>query len=188
MQVFRLGNFASDMETDSVIGAGKSTLIKILIERCSGGNKLNFQSPMTSGRNDRVPTTGDVHLYADPSTFESATPRLYADCEGFDGGETIPRGLRHRGNGREDHGFNYNQALGPKRSSLRSPLHVEGKKKFKRSRHSAHHNILWSGTENSKKREFSVLHLYPRLLYTFSDTVVFVLRNPRYALNCSARC
>ncbi|KAL2679358.1 hypothetical protein Neosp_010132 [[Neocosmospora] mangrovei] len=29
------------------------------------------------------------------------------------------------------------------------------------------------------KREFSVTQLYPRLLYTFSDVVVFVLRNPR---------
>lgn len=30
-----------------------------------------------------------------------------------------------------------------------------------------------------RKREFAVSQLYPRVLYTFSDVVVFVLRNPR---------
>ncbi|RYC54072.1 hypothetical protein CHU98_g12134 [Xylaria longipes] len=30
-----------------------------------------------------------------------------------------------------------------------------------------------------RKREFAVQHLYPKILYTFSDAVVFVTRNPR---------
>ncbi|KAJ4318374.1 hypothetical protein N0V84_006883 [Fusarium piperis] len=36
-----------------------------------------------------------------------------------------------------------------------------------------------ASTPAVKKREFSVTQLYPRLLYSFSDVVVFVLRNPR---------
>lgn len=39
--------------------------------------------------------------------------------------------------------------------------------------------ISWAKTPNTKKREYAVAQLYPRILYTFSDVVVFVLRNPR---------
>lgn len=158
-----------------VVGAGKSTLIKILIERAQAERRTKLPSPVTSSGNDRLATTGDVHLYADPATLYTSTPMLFADCEGLNGGERIPRGLKHR---------SYNRDDGPereKRSSLRpSLLHVEPKMKLKKSRYSSQRNILWAGTPATKKREFSVTQLYPRLLYTFSDVVVFVLRNPRY--------
>lgn len=39
--------------------------------------------------------------------------------------------------------------------------------------------ITWAKTPNTRKREFAVAQLYPRILYTFSDVVVFVLRSPR---------
>lgn len=38
---------------------------------------------------------------------------------------------------------------------------------------------MWADTPQTQKREFAVGNLYPRILYTFSDVVVFVLRNPR---------
>ncbi|RSL83341.1 hypothetical protein CEP51_004569 [Fusarium floridanum] len=122
-------------------GAGKSTLIKILIQRAQAESRVRFPSPVTSSSNDRIATTGDVHLYAEPSSFSSPTPMLFADCEGLNGG--IRPGSR------------------PK------------------SRYSSQRNILWASTPATMKREFSVTQLYPRLLYTFSDVVVFVLRNPR---------
>ncbi|KAI1362066.1 FabD/lysophospholipase-like protein [Xylaria arbuscula] len=118
-------------------GAGKSTLIKILIN-CLGLDAA-FPSPVTSSNNDRVPTTGDVHLYADPVSYRGKTPMLYADCEGLDGGEAIPRGLRHRAESTES-------------SSARS---------------------------SRAAQQYAVTQLYPRLLYTFSDVVVFVMRNAR---------
>lgn len=101
---------------------------------------------------------------------------LFADCEGLNGGERIPRGLKHRT-------FTRDEASGI-RPTLRPLLHVESKAKLKRSRYSSQRNILWASTPAMKKREYSVTQLYPRLLYTFSDVVVFVLRNPRYDFFC----
>jgi hypothetical protein len=40
-------------------------------------------------------------------------------------------------------------------------------------------DISWANTPEKCKREFAVRHMYPRMLYTFSDIVVFVLRNDR---------
>ena len=41
----------------------------------------------SSGATSLVATSGEVNLYADPSTFGTSSPRLYADCEGLQGGE-----------------------------------------------------------------------------------------------------
>lgn len=38
-------------------------------------------------------------------------------------------------------------------------------------------------TPAKSSREFAVTHLYPLFLYTFSDVVVFVLKNPRSFLS-----
>jgi hypothetical protein len=45
------------------------------------------------GNNSTVggPTSGDVHLYGDPKTIDSQYPLLFADCEGFYGGNSAPR-------------------------------------------------------------------------------------------------
>jgi hypothetical protein len=133
-------------------GAGKSTLIKLLIDRQERGT--SFPSPVTASGNDRIPTTGDVHLYADPSSFNTDAPLLFADCEGLNGGETLPKALREAGSQNE-----------PKRS--------------RKSRHSFPRPIAWANTPQTRKREHAVAVLYPRILYSFSDVVVFVLRNPR---------
>ncbi|KAK7965849.1 uncharacterized protein PG986_000126 [Apiospora aurea] len=79
-------------------GAGKSTLIKLLIDRqdLTSLEGPRYYSPVTSSNHDRLPTTGDVHLYADPSTLYSHTPALFVDCEGLSGGEAMPKQLRHR--------------------------------------------------------------------------------------------
>ncbi|KAI3316635.1 FabD/lysophospholipase-like protein [Xylariaceae sp. AK1471] len=139
-------------------GAGKSTLIKMLIDRLDMtllDRDSPFPSPVTSSSNDRVPTTGDVHLYADPLSYYTKGPILYADCEGLDGGEAVPRGLRHRAKDKLDYAADGTPSTNTQR------------------------NIAWAVTPDTKKREYAVTQLYPRLLYTFSDVVVFVLRNPR---------
>lgn len=103
-----------------------------------------------SSNYDRIPTTGDVHLYADPSTIHTTQPLLLCDCEGLSGGEMLPKQLRNRA---EDLANGY--------------------------RTSQSRRITWAKTPSTKRREYAVAQLYPRLLYTFSDVVVFVLRNLR---------
>ncbi|KAI1640601.1 hypothetical protein F4809DRAFT_397901 [Biscogniauxia mediterranea] len=140
-------------------GAGKSTLIKLLIERqdLSSPEGSSYYSPVTSSNRDRISTTGDVHLYADPSTLYSNYPLLLVDCEGLSGGEAMPKQLRH---------------------NSQDPLRP-GVDEYRPRRYSAPRRIEWAETPQTQKREFAVGQLYPRILYTFSDVVVFVLRNPR---------
>ncbi|KAI1446662.1 FabD/lysophospholipase-like protein [Annulohypoxylon stygium] len=207
----RFANLMSESQTEDVgsryprlvsfigqTGAGKSTLIKMLIDRL--GMRLDqgsrFPSPVTSSSNDRVPTTGDVHLYADPSSYYTKGPILYADCEGLDGGEAIPKGLKHRV--KENVSSEPESTLGngyPRkaRTSCRTnsinmnlvqridtnAMHVGLKRKMKKNQYSSERDIAWAITPETKKREYAVTQLYPRLLYTFSDVVVFVLKNPR---------
>lgn len=163
----------------------------MLIDRLGmNDGSSKFPSPVTSSNNDRVPTTGDVHLYADPASYNSKTPILYADCEGLDGGEAVPRGVRHRAKEKEE-GINDMTGMMSATSLGRSPrpstasrasmfVDSHAKKRLKKSRHSSQRDIVWAVTPETKKREYAVTQLYPRLLYTFSDVVVFVLRNPRY--------
>lgn len=39
--------------------------------------------------------------------------------------------------------------------------------------------IKFADTPEKLKRQYAVTELYPRLLYTFSDVIVFVLRNSK---------
>ncbi|KAK6850624.1 hypothetical protein PG987_000258 [Apiospora arundinis] len=174
-------------------GAGKSTIIKMLINHRV--SQEPFPSPVTSSSdNDRIPTTGDVHLYADPGSYKGRTPILYADCEGLDGGETVPRGLRHRllnettamanARARSPNRSAFNHSDRRASSTSRMPnIHtnplVQTKKKLQKSRFCSSRDIAWADNPERQKRGYAVLELYPRLLYTFSDVVVFVLRNAR---------
>lgn len=167
-------------------GAGKSTLIKMLIERLEASDRdptHKFPSPVTSTNNDLLPTTGDVHLYADPDTYRSKSPILYVDCEGLDGGEAVPRGVRHRSNQNpiSDITASFGSITGHSpRSSTRTSDFIERRtRRDRNNRHSTQRDIAWAVTPETKKREYAVRNLYPRLLYTFSDVIVFVLRNPR---------
>ncbi|KAF2096172.1 FabD/lysophospholipase-like protein [Rhizodiscina lignyota] len=146
-------------------GAGKSTLVKMLIERKTNGfdERHLFPTPVVGTmKNDIVPTSGDVHLYADPPTYFGQFPLLYADCEGLDGGETLPIGAQSRNSGGD------------------SRAHDSGrlKKRLRLSRN-VQRDITWADSPEKQKREYGVTELYPRLLYTFSDVVVFVLQNPK---------
>lgn len=142
--------------------AGKSTLIKLLVnhdvQNASPENRAMFPSPVVgSVVNDTLPTSGDVHLYADPATHAEQLPILYADCEGFEGGERVPLGARARRRVNSD----------LDKGQLSKPANMYSRP------------IEWFNSEESRQREYAVTALYPRLLYTFSDCVVFVLRNPK---------
>ncbi|QIW98040.1 hypothetical protein AMS68_003558 [Peltaster fructicola] len=145
-----------------VTNAGKSTLIKMLVnhdnETKGPTGRTEFPSPIVGSIvNDTVPTSGDVHLYADPSTHAEQLPILYADCEGFEGGERTPLGARARRRANSDPQKKDPSKLGN--------VHTRA--------------IEWAVSEEQRQREYAVTALYPRLLYTFSDCVVFVLRNPK---------
>lgn len=52
----------------------------------------DLQAPVpgpSSGNSSSSPTTGEVNLYADPDTFGTETPILFADCEGLRGSKPI---------------------------------------------------------------------------------------------------
>ncbi|KAI0544412.1 hypothetical protein F4679DRAFT_576867 [Xylaria curta] len=155
-------------------GAGKSTLIKLLIERQdpSAHGATGYWTPVTSSAEDYIPTTGDVHLYADPSSFYTKEPILFADCEGFNGGEALPKALRQLPRASNGNSSTFQSSRGNNSS-------IRGGSNQPTSIHSSQRSILWAKTPQTKKREYSVQHLYPRILYTFSDVVVFVTRNPR---------
>jgi hypothetical protein len=105
-----------------------------------------------------MPTTGDVHLYSDPETYYSQKPILLADCEGMTGGEQAPRGLIVR-----------EKVEGAKK----------GGKLKKGSKTLIRKSLAWAKDAKLQSREYAVTTLFPGILYTFSDVVVFVLREVR---------
>lgn len=111
---------------------------------------------------DNMPTTGDVHLYSDPGTYYSQKPILLADCEGMTGGESSPRGLIVR-----------EEVEGSKK----------GSKIKKGSKTLIRKTLAWAKDAKLQSREYAVTTLFPQILYTFSDVVVFVLREVRCVMN-----
>jgi hypothetical protein len=151
-------------------GAGKSTLIKLIIDLSTrpdpGKSPENFPSPVVGISGHDTPTSEDVHLYLDPSTAGSAAPVLYADCEGLDGGERESVAAR----------------FGKERQILMAKTQENEESSF-RARYSSERVLAWTYSPTQRTRDFAVSNLYPRLLFTFSDVIVFVLRNPRYFLH-----
>ncbi|KIW04786.1 uncharacterized protein PV09_03974 [Verruconis gallopava] len=144
-------------------GAGKSTLINFLITFKGGVDRGALATPVVGMTGKDIPTSEDVHLYPDPASVYSSAPILYADCEGLDGGEREPVGAR----------FRKARTTSPDariRSSAATdyPVYVSSRE------------LVWATEDASRRtRSFAVANLYPRLLFSFSDTVVFVLKNPR---------
>lgn len=134
--------------------------------------KAMFPSPVVGSVNDNIPVSADVHLYADPHTISTDTPLLYADCEGLEGGESAPKTEVYKMQDRApESGF--------RRGSISGPGPRTREKIIKKS-NKVSRKISWAmGDKEKSKREYAVTELYPKVLYTFSDVVVFVLRNPK---------
>jgi hypothetical protein len=97
-----------------------------------------------------MPTSSDVHLFPDYSTATHERPRLYVDSEGLNGGNIAP-------------------VMAQKRLKRRKRDRVPGAKRLK---------IPWLCDE-MKTRSWIVKNFYPRVLFTFSDAVVYVTKNFR---------
>jgi energy-coupling factor transporter ATP-binding protein EcfA2 len=141
-------------------GAGKSTLIKLIIDLHIGTRDANtYPTPVVGASGITDPTSENVHLYADPVTAVTEAPLFFADCEGLVGGEREPVSSKLR------------RSLKPgTREDESQPLPVSERE------------LEWADTPHLRSREFAVTNLYPRLLYTFSDVIVFVLKNSRYGV------
>ena len=146
----------------SITGAGKSTLIRLLIE-LNTHEAAGFATPVVGLAGKDVPTSDDVHLYLDPPTSRTGSPLLYADCEGLKGGEREPLAARFR----------------KREKPARVGRVGSVERRIRDIQHTSERELVWANTPRKKGREFAVEHLFPRLLYTFSDVVVFVLKNPR---------
>lgn len=160
-----------------IIGAGKSAVVKLLINyqdmKVNRTAEAKFSSPLVGSVNDNIPVSADVHLYADPETFLTDIPLLYADCEGLEGGESPPKSVLYKMRDSVlENGLPH---------KIPSEYGSREHEKLSRKRNKVSRKISWAlGDKEKSKREFAVTELYPKLLYTFSDVVVFVLRNPKY--------
>jgi len=103
------------------------------------------------GTDPSTPTSAEVHLFSDPHTYNQERPNLYADCEGFKGGNNPPV-----------------EAIGW------SP------KTWKMDAIKAFGKELVMGDGFQFSRQWAVGNLYPRFLFAFSDTICYVTKNFRY--------
>jgi hypothetical protein len=152
-------------------GAGKSTLIRMVLEkpwrtsaiRGTQTTSNGPHAPIVGMPHATVPTSGDVHLYRDQSEEldNIARPLFYADCEGFHGGEVAPPGsfavqkeLNQTGLARTvfNNWFQYVVGRVRKRTVNFTSDHDQG-----------------------RPRDAAVRKIFPRLLYNFSDVVIFVV-------------
>ncbi|KAF8248857.1 FabD/lysophospholipase-like protein [Wilcoxina mikolae CBS 423.85] len=137
-------------------GAGKSTLINAMIRTISShSSRRNSEVTPVIGVQIDSPTSGDVHLFSDPSTYHEKRPIYYADCEGMNGGKNAPLSTK-----------------------FINKLHKKGQKaQFPKAKVN---DITWvDAKDKGKSRDLIVERLYPRILFTFSDVVVLVSRNFR---------
>lgn len=142
-----------------VTNSGKSALVNLLISLAEAQHGSGeFPAPVVGAiANESVPTSDGVSMYPDPATSDDCYPIMYVDCEGFEGGEKTPLGSQARHH-----------------SDATSDEEEEQAGNTVRAR-----SIKWATTEEYRRREYAVTNFYPRILYTFSDCVVFVLRNPK---------
>ena len=160
------------LQSLTILGDGKSTVIKMLIglqTAANGASRDEFATPVVGGVGTSIPTSADIHLYADPDSQYTQFPRIYADCEGLKGGESVPMANRAI------------EALVPE-TKRKAPAYSEDgyQRKMRGKKQGAKRRKLgFANTDDKRKREYSVRELYPRLLYTFSHVVVFVLHNER---------
>lgn len=153
-------------------------MIKLLIDPAgnAGPNQASQMAVPVVGRGvSEMPTSADVHLYADPKTCSSTRPILYADCEGFEGGtrDPVASDAVTKEPKRPKQDVSQSQATaGASKNAMRSL--ARGTKRA----------LKWAQRNNpdyekTSKRSYAVSEMYPRIFYAFSDVIVFVLTNPK---------
>ncbi|RDW86484.1 uncharacterized protein DSM5745_03126 [Aspergillus mulundensis] len=153
-------------------GAGKSSLIHLLMKHpwdasTSTVRRQKLQDiplPVVGQPESTIPTSGDVHLYYDALTntdeSQQSKPLLYADCEGFHGGDQQPAGHRPRTN------------IGKSDDDSRTHVHFD---RWYTSLRRGIRRILNLPSRLEAQRKTAIGELFPRILYNFSDVVVHVV-------------
>ncbi|KAI8649356.1 hypothetical protein NCS56_01483700 [Fusarium sp. Ph1] len=136
-------------------GSGKSTLINLLSKFSDPLSANHFKTPAVGDSGCLQSASSNVHLYVDPRTFRTRSPLLYAECEGMDGDE-IPAEMKKPLAG----ALASNDPL-PHASQIPEP---------------GSQDIIWSKmprhTGTWTRKEITRI-LFPKILYVFSDVVVF---------------
>jgi hypothetical protein len=116
-----------------------------------------IQTPVVGNSlSSNTPTSSDVHLYEDPWTKDLERPFFHADCEGIDGGNVTP-------------------VAGSVVARGMKKLEKFGKIRRRRLRRLP---LSWPDGKQ-KNRQWMVKEFYLRILFTFSEVVVFVTKNFR---------
>ncbi|UKZ82727.1 hypothetical protein TrVFT333_010523 [Trichoderma virens FT-333] len=105
--------------------------------------------------NEQVKTE-DIYCCPVPGLLDDSIPTT----EGMSGGERLPRAL-------ETLEAQFQEAA-------ENIMKVRNKIKGKLNK-----TISWANDPEKRSREFAVKHLFPRILYTFSDVIVFIFREMR---------
>lgn len=122
-------------------------LIALQHHHAGRGDEEELLYPVLGRPGDPNPTTRGVYLYTDPATKGTPMPLLFADCEGLDARDKTPTALSFNITGSWD--------------------------QFWLLRQRARRRIPW---KEQQKREEAVMDLFPKILYTVSSVVVFVLK------------
>ena len=154
--------WGEDSNTEVFAGACKSAIIKLVID-LSTEDSHRLPTPIVGPVGADVPTSADIYLYSDPQTYESDNAILYADSEGWQGGEKEPLGARFK---KKEKVSNFGRTGSFERNATKM-------------QHTSEREITRAGTNTERRRKFAVTQLYPRLLYAFSDVVVFVPKTSR---------
>jgi hypothetical protein len=134
--------------------------VRLLIKTATQSLADKVPCPVAGTPGQDLSTTAGIHLYADPNTIGSAKPILYADSQGSGGGTREPMAAIYR-------------RARPSIASIQlSELPAD-------AQHSVERHITWANDDITRSTEFAVTHLYTRILFTFSDVVLFIHRNPR---------
>ncbi|KAL8387973.1 hypothetical protein RB595_009539 [Gaeumannomyces hyphopodioides] len=152
-------------------GSGKSTIIRLLMEHpwdkqnrlSKNGRMQGTATPVLGFSEGTVSTSSDVHLYGDPVPRDKQRPILFADCEGFHGGET-PISLEERQR---------------KASALRSSIQIGSPRERRATEYIANaivgikRSLRLTGSQQT--RNAAISDLFPKLLYNISDVVVHII-------------